>query len=394
MSSVVGVRATLTFTEPDHVTPDAERPGLLRADFAAEDGTGDVHVCDVIDLSAPGAIEAGLETAGFETIDLEANTALQRALDDVRQRDRLTSETAAAIRESLTGMEVELASGSRLRVDLVVDDGLFHRRAGPGWIDVNAGGIDGVNGHGGAKYVHGDQDVYGTPLRQLMHDTAPDTFRHVTPDGRNDDAPTFLLNLWIPIHAPVQPLALMDQRTVDGVRHQLRFGLPVDGFLERDEDAAINDIWRFLYHEDQQWFVRTDMDSRQGYLFNTLGTGHGAACLAGEDVLAPLFLALSEAVGAIGSGDAPVTAIDVSTPEPPDDASDAVRDAWTRMAQQVDRANAMIAGSGSDAGWEEWRTQTVGALDSVIRRSVELRLVASVMAPVSTDGSAFRPARR
>ena len=101
-----------------------------------------------------------------------------------------------------------------------------------------------------------------------------------------------LLNLWIPIHAPVQPLALMDQRTVDAVRHQLRFGLPVDGFLERDEDAAINDIWRFLYHEDQQWFVRIDMDSRQGYLFNTLGTAHGAACLSGEDTLAPLWLAL------------------------------------------------------------------------------------------------------
>ena len=379
------MHATLTFSKPGDVTPDVERPGLLKADFAAEDGTGDVHVCELTDLSAPGAIEAGLEAAGFETIDLEANTALQEALDDVRQRDRLTSEAEAAIRQSLTGMEVELANGTRLRVDLVVDDGLFHRRSGPGWTDVNPGGIDGVNGHGGARYVHGDQDVYGTPLRRLMHGTAPDAFRHVTPDGRNDDAATFLLNLWIPIYAPVQPLALMDQRTVDAARHQLRFGLPVDGFLERDKDAEINDIWRFLYHGDQEWFVRTEMDSRQGYLFNTLGTAHGAACLAGEDALAPLFLALSEAVGAIESGDAvpALTAIDVSTPEPPYDASGPIRDGWKRLTQQIGRANAMIAGSGSDAGWEDWRTQTVEVLDSVVRRSVELRLVASV---IDVDG--------
>jgi len=127
------------------------------------------------------------------------------------------------------------------------------------------------------------------------------------------------------------------------------------------------------------------MDSRQGYLFNTLGTAHGAACLAGEDALAPLFLALSEAVGAIESGDAvpALTAIDVSTPEPPYDASGPIRDGWKRLTQQIGRANAMIAGSGSDAGWEDWRTQTVEVLDSVVRRSVELRLVASV---IDVDG--------
>ena len=50
------------------------------------------------------------------------------------------------------------------------------------------------------------------------------------------------------------------------------------------------------------------MDCRQGYLFNTLGTGHGAACLPGEDALAPLFLALTAAVGAIEAGDARIVA--------------------------------------------------------------------------------------
>lgn len=379
------MRATLTFTRPGHVTQDSERPGLLRADFAAEDGIGDVHICDVTDLSAPGAVEPGLDEAGFETIDLGADIELQAALDDVRDRGRLTSDAEAAIRRSLTGMEVELASGMRVRIDLVVDDGLFHRRSGPGWTDANPGGIDGVNGHGGARYVHGDQDVYGTPLRQLMHGTAPDTFRHVTPDGRNDDATVWLLNLWIPIHAPVQPLALMDRRTVDAQRHQLRFGLPVDGFLARDEDAAINDIWRFLHHEDQRWFVRTDMDSRQGYLFNTLGTAHGAACLRGEDALAPLWQALSEAVGAIDAGGAApaVTAIEVSTPEPPDDATHTIRDGWTQLAEQIDRANAMIAEPGPDARWQDWRTETRAVLESLVRRSIELRLVATV---IDVDG--------
>ena len=67
------------------------------------------------------------------------------------------------------------------------------------------------------------------------------------------------------------------------------------------------------------------------------------------------------------------------TPEPPDDATHTMADGWMRLTEQVDRANAMIAGSGTDAAWQGWRTQTVGVLDSLVRRSIELRLVATTI---------------
>lgn len=379
LTSVRGVRATLTFTDPANVVPDDERPGLLRDVSVTADDAGDTRVCEATDLSDPATTEPGLDAAGFETIDLTTNAALQAALDEVDRRGALTDDTAAEIRAGLTGMEVTLTDGTRLRIELVTDDGLFHRRSGPAWADANPGGIDGANGHGGAKRVHGDQDVYGTPLRQLMHGAAPDTFRHVTPDGRNDDATTYLLNLWIPLHAPVQPLTLMDRRTVDAEHHQLRYGLPVDGFLERDADAAINDLWHFLFHEDQRWYLRTDMDARHGYLFHTLGTAHGAASLPGEDALAPLFVALTEAVGACATGEVDPATIGVSTPEPPADATDAIRAGWHRLTAQLDRAATLLADAAPAEQWEAWRTDAVDALESVTRRSIELRLVATVV---------------
>ncbi len=39
----------------------------------------------------------------------------------------------------------------------------------------------------------------------------------------------------------------------------------------------------------------------------------------------------------------------------------------------------MIADPGTDAGWQDWRTQTVEVLDSLVRRSIELRLVATMI---------------
>lgn len=373
------VRGTLTFTRSTDVVPDQERPGLWRAQPVWEDDDGgDVHQCPLHDLAAPGAVEPGLEHAGFETIDLSGNEPLQRALRVVHEEDQLSESTAAAIRESLAGMKVRLGNGKTLRIDLVVDDGLFHRRSGPNGLDVNPGGIDGINGHGGAQYVHADQDVFGTPLRQLLHGAAPEMFRHITPDGRNDEADSFLLNLWIPLHAPVQPLALMDRRTLDASRHQLRYGLPVDDFLDRDEEAGVNDIWSFLHDDGQKWHVRTDMGPDQGFVFDTLGTPHGAAVLPGEGELEALYLALSGACDAFDGGD-PTALSSVSNDGTgdrlPGDATPAIRDAWQRMSELCD--DAADLSMDDSAGW---CAQARVAMDAVIRRSVEMRLVATLIA--------------
>jgi len=368
------MHGTLTFTRPADVVADEERPGLLRALHAGDDEAGDSHRCDLRDLAAAGSVEPGLESAGFETVDLSDNLALQRALDDVRELDQLTASTEAAIRASLDGKGLGLSNGSSLQIDLLVDDGFFHRRSGPNGLDVNPGGIDGINGHSGAQFVHGDQDVFGTPLRQLMHGAAPEMFRHLTPDGRNDDATTFLINLWIPLHAPVQPLALMDRRSLDAERHQLRYGLPVDGFLDRDDDATVNDIWNFLYDADQQWYIRSDMGSGQGYVFDTLGTAHGAAVLPGEDALEELYLTLQRACAALDDGDAEALRSIAAHPftlRPPADATPAIRDAWQTMAA--------LHGRVAESDPDEWRTQAQAAMNAVIRRSVEMRLVATLV---------------
>ena len=71
--------------------------------------------------------------------------------------------------------------------------------------------------------------------------------------------------------------ALLDRR-----RHQLRYGLATQSFLEREEDMTINDIWTFLHHPDQRWHLRSDMDHRSAYVFDTLSTAHGACTLPGE----------------------------------------------------------------------------------------------------------------
>lgn len=365
------MQGTLTFTRPDHVVPDDERPGLLRALPARADDGGDPHTIQLHDLAQPGSVEAGLDAAGFETVDLSGNAALQAALAQVLEMDRLTDQTAEAIRHSLDGATLGLGDGTSLRIDHVVEDGLFHRRSGPAGLDVNPGGIDGINGHGGAEFVHGDQDVFGTPLRQLMAGAAPEMFRHVSPDGRNDTATTMLLNLWIPLHAPVQPLALMDRRTLDASRHQLRYGLPVDGFLERDDDAAVNDIWNFLHHDDQRWYFRSDMGPDQGYVFDTLGTAHGAAVLPGETTLAALCVELQRRLEPQQRTDEPD---EVPTPAP-DDAPPAIRQAAQRMSELLRER------SGPTGDTAEWCDRARAEVDAVIRRSVEMRLVATLIAP-------------
>lgn len=370
------MQGTLTFTRPVDVVADEERAGLLRAVPASDDDAGDPHRCELHDLALSGTVEPGLEHAGFETVDLSDNLALQHALDDVRELDQITDAVNVAIRASLEGSHFGLSSGASLRVDLVVEDGLFHRRSGPNGLDVNPGGIDGTNGHGGAQFVHGDQDVFGTPLRQLLHGAAPDMFRHVTPDGRNDDATTFLLNLWIPIQAPVQPLALMDRRTLDAPHHQLRYGLPVDGFLDRDEEESVNDIWNFLHDPDQQWNIRSDMESDQGYIFDTLGTPHGAAVLTGEDALEELYLALHRRCEAHERG--ATAALSTHTPalRPPTEATPTILETWHRMAALIEQADKSPAG---EVSADEWCRQAQAAMDAVIRRSVELRLVATLV---------------
>lgn len=172
------------------------------------------------------------------------------------------------------------------------------RTAGPNGLSMAGSRSSGVNGHGQATSVHADQDVFGTPVAQLMDGRAPELFIHDSPDGYNHDAALLLVNFWIPLQQITQPLVLADGRSIDRRRHQLRYGLATDSFLERDDDLVINDIWSFLHDDDQRWYFRSEMDHRDAHVFNTLSTAHGAGTLPGEDVAERCYLALEVAESA------------------------------------------------------------------------------------------------
>jgi hypothetical protein len=377
-----GLRALLGFTRAEDVSPDDERPGLLRArtlPFGVDSVEAfDFRSCVLNDSADPRTVEPGLEEAGFETIDLSGNAPLQGALATVRAEDRLSDAAAQALRESLNGARFQLSNGRGLRVEHVADEGLIHRRAGPNGRSVNPGGMNGANGHEAARTVHADQDVFGTPLKQLMHGMAPKLFRHRTPDARNDDSSLFLLNLWIPIQQITRPLVLMDRRTLDPKRHQLRYGLPVTRFLDRDEERSVNDIWTFLPDPAQVWYFRSAMGPHQGYVFDTLGEPHGACILPGEEALEQLYLALGRACEAAAGADADAlrAVAAANAPALPEVTTEAIREAWQRMTallREADTRAAEIA-----ASEESWSSRARRAMDAVIRKSVEMRLVATL----------------
>jgi hypothetical protein len=382
------LRGRLGFTRADDVSADAERPGLLRArtlPFGPNpDEAFDFRDCVLHDAVDPQTPEPGLEAAGFETVDLSGNAPLQQALGRIRSEDRLSDASATAVRAALAGAALRLANGRTLRIEHVADDGMIHRRGGPNRLDVNPEGMDGANGHGVAGAVHADQDVFGTPLRQMMKGAAPQLFRHQTPDARNDDASMFLLNLWIPLQQVTRPLTLMDRRSLDPRRHQLRYGLPVTRFLDRDEEQSVNDIWTFLPDEGQKWYFRSEMGPDQGYVFDTLGEPHGACILPGEDALEALYRRLDRTCEAIQDGDERALREAAGAPLPslPEVTTEPIRAASRRMAELLREAGAALA----DASGDDWCRRARAAMDTVIRRSLEMRLVAALL-PDGRNGS-------
>ncbi len=376
------LRAPLGFTRAEDVFPDEKRAGLLRARTRPLGGdpavTFDYRSCVLRDCLGSDVDPPGLELSGFEAIELSGNAPLQVALGAVRAEDWISDATAAAIRESLNGAELPLADGKRLRVEHVADDGMIHRRAGPNGMEVNPEGMDGANRHGGAAAIHGDQDVFGTPLKQMMKGGAPEMFRHRTPDARNDESSLFLLNLWIPIQQITRPLVLMDRDTLDAKRHQILYGLPVTSFLDRDEESRVNDIWTFLPDPDQAWYFCSEMGPDHGYVFDTLGEPHGACILPGEDAVEQLYHELSGACDAAAAGDEVglQRIAKADRPALPEVTTTAIRQAVRRMTDLLGEAGTRA--SEICRASEDFTARARHEMDAVIRKSVEMRLVATL----------------
>jgi len=362
---------------------DLEHPGLLRADpraagpYASE--RVERHPCSATDGCQDGSVELDLLTTGFDTVDLSDMDALQEALAGVRASGHLADDDAATIRALLEGAVLRSSSGRSLTVLYLADEGFIMRKSGPNGMSVVGPRSVGMNGHGAATSVHADQDVYGTPLTQLMDGRAPSLFRHDSPDGANHDAGLMLVNLWLPLQQITQPLVLADGRTLDRRRHQLRFGLPTESFLEREEDMTTNDIWTFLPDPDQRWHLRSDMDHRSAYVFNTLSTAHGACALPGEDVAELLYRALEDSETAVVNGDRASLseAVAGASRELAPGVPAALRAAIATMASLVEEARldpATVCGPRA----EGWLAASQAARRQVIRMSLELRMVVSL----------------
>lgn len=379
------VEAKLAFTPVADVSADDERKGLLRARTRPPEAHGsadalDLRTCRIRDWSEDDRFQPDLFRHGFDCVDLSSLAALQAVLENVRDAGHVRLEDARQIRQRLTGESLRLDGGTRIRLLFVAPEGFIMRKAGPnGMLLSQPGSMTQMNDHDAAQAVHADQDVRGTPLRQMMHGAAPWLFRHDAPDSRNHWSPLLLLNLWIPLQQITRPLALMDKRSLDRRAHQLRYGLPTDAFLDRDEERRVNDIWTFLHDDHQQWYFHQEMQPTRAYVFETLGTPHGSFIVPGEELAEARYRQLAEAKAAIGSGDVQElqratrpggASIDTTNTTPP------LRRAIEAMSELIEEARRdaeSICGRGS----ESWQARAKRAMDSVVRKSIEMRVVAA-----------------
>lgn len=381
----VSVPVTLGFVPESSAVPDDEHPGLYRAgprtSAPYDRGSIERHECLATDGCRDATVQPDLLELGFDTVDLAGFEALQQACARARTAGRITDDDAGIIRAELDGAVLQTSAGRRLTVLHVADEGFIMRKGGPNGLSVVGPRSTGMNDHGAATSVHADQDVYGTPLTQVMNGRAPELFWHDSPDGHNHDADLLLVNLWIPLQQITQPLVLGDIRSFDRRRHQLRYGLPTQSFLERDQDMAINDIWVFLHDPGQRWYLRSEMDHRRAYVFNTLSTPHGACALPGEDAAEALYRALERAESAVEDQNpaAVIEALADAAPTISPDTPPALRAALDTMTTLADEARRDPTGVCGPMA-EDWLGASRAARERVVRMSLELRMVVSITA--------------
>ncbi len=308
----------------------AEDDGGLRIptrfDVEGSGGATETHWCSATDIAGDRGRLPGF-AAGFDQIQLGERAQLQAVLARVREAGELSEADARIIRQEIQGKRFRLSDGRRLRVLFVAPEGFIMRRSGPNGLDVSSGQpMTERNGHKAADQVHGDQNVYGTPVRQMLKGVAPWLFRHQTLGRSNRFSPVCLLNLWLPLQQCVQPLTLADRRTIDAERQQIRYALPTGDFLDRDQDKALNDIWLFLHDPQQHWYCDSAMTSDRAYVFDTLGTPHGASTLPGEEVAEAIFIGLNKLLEHIEKGRFDAVASDLpSLPGVPEETPERLR---------------------------------------------------------------------
>ena len=377
MSSTNNIQGQLGFAKATDVSPDHERKGLLRCKTypinADPRGTFELQHCPVYDLNDKDAPDLDLHKMGFDCIDLSGNLQLQELLNGVRKDGYLNKKIAAEIRRLLRWKAFQLSNGKRLTLLFISPQGFIIRKSGPNGLSVTADeNMTEMNGHDAASLVHGDQDVYGTPIKQMLKGMGPTLFNHQSPDGRNLRSPLFLLNLWIPLQQVVHPLVLMDRRTLNLQSHQIRLGIPTGTFLKRSQ--KLNDSWTYLYDDKQKWYFNSTLDMRNGYIFDTLGAPHGAVILPGEEIAEKYYLLLQHAIKAVAARNKQkLESIYVpQLPSLPKLITPQLLRAIEVMHTIIQETSDLDLTQNAQANWVK-RARL--AMDNVVRKSIEMRLV-------------------
>ncbi len=330
--------------------------------------------CELRDLAVPEVHEPSFEEAGFSVAELPDRRGLHDTLRAVLRDQRLSPPNEAAIRRSLGRARLRLRDGTQLLILHVAAEGVLFRSEGPAGVDVH-GSTDGEIRHGGAVNVHADQDVLGTPLRQLMRGHAPRILRHDAPDSSNHRSPLMLVNLWLPLRQVTRPLTLMHSASLDRQSDQCRYRLPTGGILNRSAERAVNDIWAFLHDEDQEWYFHSELTLGQAYVFDTLSTAHGSCVLPGEAVAADRYRRLAAAEIAIGAWDPEALRAAVAGRSAGDVSTASLQRAIATMDALLDevasQAEHLTTGDAHD-----WRRRSEKARAAVVRSSIELRALA------------------
>lgn len=377
------VTAELAYSRTGDVSPDDDgrpRARTLDADAMNDPGTYDRRPCRIHDTAAAHGLRPDLRVHGFARADLARLAHLQATLARVRDAGRVLDGDAADIRRDLVGRRLPLTSGARLWLLYIARDGFILRRAGPGGARLTADAwAPGSNGHDAARSVHADQDVDGTPLRQLLRGVAPRLFHHDSPLHANASSPLFLVNVWIPLAQVTRPLALMDRRTLDRRAHQLRHGLPTDAFLRRRADMRINDIWTFLHAPEQRWWFTSDIGPTSAHIFDTLSTPHAAFVLPGEDRAAARRDQLLAAIAAVERRDLAAAARALAREADPRwqaPATAPLARAIAAMESTIATGQAHAPSLCRGEGAIGWCARARTTANAVIRTSLEMRAIA------------------
>lgn len=389
-SPVPEVHSRLAFSLPSEVQQGRDARGLRRAvtrpldyDFETQFEYRD---CRLKDWSLPGVPAPDLLTMGFESIDLAADERLQALFAKLRSKGEITREQAREVRRRLTGRVFPLSGGKCLKLLHVAAEGLIMRKGGPNGLKPNPDAtMSEMNDHDVAMAVHGDQDVFGTPLKQIMRGFAPRLFRHQTPDSHNRLSPLVLVNLWVPLQQLTRPLTLMDRRTLNGPEHQVQYALPTDTFLDRSEATRFNDIWTFLHDDAQQWYFNASMNHSQAYIFDTLGEPHGSFVVPGEPVAEYYYKVLQSQLAQLAAGAVVEPGTEGRVEEGRGAAPTLAEDTPAPLRKAIDNMATLAANAPRDntqSAVADWVARAETAMDAVVRKSLEMRVVAVLLPDV------------